>query len=331
MERRLADSPAGSHAVATATVDGVRLIATSYKYNRKKASSTHATHMQHTCNTHATHMQHTPQCDTHTHTHTQVLHFISTCGKTTPGDPYVAKWSDEWGNLSSKDIPRPKLISTYFAHSNVIDVHNQQRQGELELESKWETKDCWFRLVTTMFGIVATDTWLAMQHVGRSKDTIKGMTAKLAGMMIDSGELADEDDGSDSAGVSDSVNDSVLTCTQIAEHRCGSLTAKFGKRTQRRCIMCTRFHHRSTKTSFYCERCDVALCSGASEGSCFTMHIANNGPPSVGAWKSNPEHDPHTCELCHANAEKSMKRTQSAQREKNLRGLMQRKKARRHS
>lgn len=36
MERRLHDKPSGSHAVATATVDGFPLTATSYKYNRRK-------------------------------------------------------------------------------------------------------------------------------------------------------------------------------------------------------------------------------------------------------------------------------------------------------
>lgn len=36
LQSRLQDRPSGSHAVATATVDGVRLIATGYKYNRRK-------------------------------------------------------------------------------------------------------------------------------------------------------------------------------------------------------------------------------------------------------------------------------------------------------
>ena len=36
MQSCLADSPSGSHAVATATVSNVKLIATGYKYNRRK-------------------------------------------------------------------------------------------------------------------------------------------------------------------------------------------------------------------------------------------------------------------------------------------------------
>ena len=47
-----------------------------------------------------------------------------------------------------------------------MDNHNQARQHELALEELWETRCCWFRLHTTMFGITVTDCWkLAKFHV----------------------------------------------------------------------------------------------------------------------------------------------------------------------
>ena len=49
------------------------------------------------------------------------------------------------------------MASLYFKGNNVIDVHNQNRQGTLALEKKWNTKDCWFRLFTTLVGMCTID------------------------------------------------------------------------------------------------------------------------------------------------------------------------------
>ena len=58
-----------------------------------------------------------------------------------------------------KNVPRPDVISKYFAHSNVIDIFNQARQFDLRLEKHWVTDDGFFCLATTLFGIVVTDCW----------------------------------------------------------------------------------------------------------------------------------------------------------------------------
>ena len=36
-------------------------------------------------------------------------------------------------------------------------MHNQNRQGTLALEKKWNTRDCWFRLFTTLVGMCTID------------------------------------------------------------------------------------------------------------------------------------------------------------------------------
>jgi len=78
-------------------------------------------------------------------------------GRTTPGNPYVMRFTDGFGNLCTRDIERPDVISTFFHDSNVIDT--QCRQANLALEKKWLTKDAYFRLTTSLLGINVVDTY----------------------------------------------------------------------------------------------------------------------------------------------------------------------------
>jgi hypothetical protein len=95
-----------------------------------------------------------------------VLCFLATknAGSTKPGKPYQAKFSDSVGNVCVRDVVRPAIIADYFSDSNIIDSHNHVRQGELKLEKHWVTKDCWFRLDTTLIGMTVTDAWKALTH-----------------------------------------------------------------------------------------------------------------------------------------------------------------------
>ena len=83
--------PGGSYLNLKATIKGVEIIATRYKYNAKK-----------------------------------VLTFIWTrgAGHTEPGKPYIAKWRDHNGNHAECPIPRPAVLSFYFKRSNGIDIAN---------------------------------------------------------------------------------------------------------------------------------------------------------------------------------------------------------------
>ena len=82
-------------------VDSVDLVAIGYKYNRRK-----------------------------------VLFFIATSGVADilNGDSYVQRWADDHGNLCTRNVPRPTLISRYFKDSPKVDNHNQARQHDLGLE-----------------------------------------------------------------------------------------------------------------------------------------------------------------------------------------------------
>ena len=56
------------------------------------------------------------------------------------------------------------VVSSFFEHSNCVDNHNRIRQSQLALEKHWVTKDAYFRLMTSLFGIVVVDCWRAYRH-----------------------------------------------------------------------------------------------------------------------------------------------------------------------
>ena len=151
--------PDWARLVMEATVDNVKLVAIGYKYNRRK-----------------------------------VLFFVATrgAGLTTPGVPYTQRWADEHGNMCVRDIPRPTIVSDYFDVSNRVDLHNQSRQADLGLEEHWQTQDYWFRLYTTLFGMVVTDCWNAARHHPNKhhrlrQSTIMDFTDELAYALLTNG------------------------------------------------------------------------------------------------------------------------------------------------
>jgi hypothetical protein len=80
------------------------------------------------------------------------------------GEPYRARFADDFENLLSRPVDHPEIISTYFKKSNEVDKHNQACQFELRLKKHWRTQNAWFRLVTTIIGICVTDAWKGYWH-----------------------------------------------------------------------------------------------------------------------------------------------------------------------
>jgi len=132
IEEALKDAPGGIFvALEGTTKDEVQLIALGYRYSRKT-----------------------------------ILFFILTknAGTTTLGEPYHMKYTDSFGNVCTRYVDRPEVISNFFASSNKIDTHNQLRQDCLKLEKKWITQDPFFRLGTTFVGINVTDAFLLANY-----------------------------------------------------------------------------------------------------------------------------------------------------------------------
>jgi len=132
IEEALKDAPGGVHIVLEGTTPcEVPLIAVGYRYSRKT-----------------------------------ILFFVLTkgAGSLTNGDPYEMKFTDSYGNVMTRFVDRPQVISKFFQTSNVIDTHNQLRQNLLQLEKKWLTKNAYFRLLTTLLGINVTDSFLLANY-----------------------------------------------------------------------------------------------------------------------------------------------------------------------
>ena len=145
IEGLLQPMPSGVCIVLESEVDGVQLQAIGYKYNRKK-----------------------------------VLCFVCTkgAGATEPGEPYIATYSDRFGNLCSREVSRPGVISRYFAYSPAIDNHNQRRQHEVALEGNWGTKSCWSRLGCTLLGVHTVDCLNVVRYFAPNAHQCKNLLTK---------------------------------------------------------------------------------------------------------------------------------------------------------
>ena len=142
---RMSTFPGGSHLVMRCDSGGTTKYAIGYKYSSKK-----------------------------------VLTFIASAGTgtTLPGKEYEGRWTDKHGNVHSRKVPRPRVISTYFDKNNVIDSHNHVCQHELRLEKFWITTDPYFRLSTTLFGIGVVDCWKALRFHLHDKHRYKNQSIR---------------------------------------------------------------------------------------------------------------------------------------------------------
>ena len=131
LKARFKDRPAGHWVTFTAEISGVKLIAVAYAWSQHGIS-----------------------------------YLLSTCGSTEPSERmYTSYFEDDFGNVGSKEVSRPKLAHLLYDYLPLIDEHNKQRQKILGLERKWPTRNCWFRLLTTLIGMCLVD----MHRIYRNK------------------------------------------------------------------------------------------------------------------------------------------------------------------
>ena len=127
----LRNESAGTSILLTATVDGVELQAIGWKFNKKS---------------------------------TQMFVATKYAGSIRNGTPYIQKFPDEFGNVFQREVPRPAVLSTYYACANTVDKHNHVRQHLLALESAWVTCNQWFRVYTTIVGMHVIDSMKLYCH-----------------------------------------------------------------------------------------------------------------------------------------------------------------------
>ena len=125
-EEKMKDYPSGTWIILKVkpNKEGLDLICVGYKYNKKK-----------------------------------VLAFLMTrgSGSTKVGESYEACFQDKYGNVCTRHVMRPAMISQYFSLFNCVDLHNQSRQFDLVLEEQWVTQNPYFRLYIIMIGMIVVD------------------------------------------------------------------------------------------------------------------------------------------------------------------------------
>jgi hypothetical protein len=191
----LDDAPGGVSIVLSANHNGVKLVATGYRYSRKT-----------------------------------ILFYVMTenAGSTELGTPYSMKYTDPHGNLCERKVDRPDFISRFFEDSNCIDTHNHVRQFELGLEKKWSTKNPYFRLCTTLVGMAVADTWkLATYHklidskkmddAEDKKTGIKKIAGVIAFQLIHSASLLLLDEDPNDAVTSVTLVDFTTTISRVMD------------------------------------------------------------------------------------------------------------------
>lgn len=255
LEHTMKDYPGGTWIVLEghAEKEGVDLCQIGYKYNKSK-----------------------------------VLTFVFTkgAGSTEKGVPYKAKFPDRYGNISERHVERPQLISLFFGASNRIDSWNHLRQYELALEKKWVTQCGYFRIFTTLTGMTVGDCYGLIPYItNRKKDTIIDVADELAAEMIETAQKEEQKENRkhppESMVVCTNVTDdsSSISSPSIVPAIKTEHTMVFLKNKQIRCVWCSRVYFENRRTTIKCLECNVGFCRDKFGRSCWSHHVAHNGPP----------------------------------------------------
>ena len=95
LDNEMKDMPGGTWIVLEATIDDEIVFCVGYKYNKKN-----------------------------------VLIFMCSrgSGSTDAGVSYEARFPDKYGNVCTRHVARPQVVSTYFKYYNCANLQNQARQ-----------------------------------------------------------------------------------------------------------------------------------------------------------------------------------------------------------
>ena len=244
-----------------------------------------------------------------------IAYFISSCGKTIRHEcMYKSSYEDMFGNVESKEHPRPAILHMVYDFLPLIDEHNKARQNILALERCWLTKDCWFRLDTTFLGMAVVDMqrWDRSQRYGidycpstqifrDDDDNVEDdIAVKRMANLIAKGLLSPELKfrRSPNSGTSQSISpirnvrttsphlSSVATPpnTNLDEPELrrimvnGRLHNSNGKACQRYCFICCQYDPQNHNTQWKCPFCEMPLCrvSRNRAMSCLDEHLESH-------------------------------------------------------
>jgi len=246
----------------------------------------------------------------------RVLFFVMSkgAGSTRPGIPYEMKFPDSYGNVCVRLVDRPRCLSYFFDHSDVVDRINHLRQGELALEERWPTQNASFRERTTFEGMTVTDTYglgrfhglLPMRNANDCAIPIRSFGGILSKQILDEAARCRASAAiarplPSLAGRTVERAGTVLTPYLVPAYEDALMVDEDGtvhptlilpviftgnrnRRKTRRCNWCTNFAGQRSWTPVVCGSCGVAYCvpTRANHGrDCFMDHVRNCGPPTA--------------------------------------------------
>lgn len=152
---------------------------------------------------------------------------------------------------------------------SVIDEHNNKRQGELNLEVQWPTKDSWFRLFTTFVGTSVTNQRNFLEY-----SKVATLTVQEAANIISNGLAVtrhhsagaailsnlDDSDSEDLVRIAVGPPESPETHKRISLAQQWKQGRSVGSAIQRSCYVCHRYYKQPVSTSWRCKRCGTCLC-----------------------------------------------------------------------
>lgn len=238
MKARHGNRPCGHWVVMSAEISGVRLLAIAFAWSQSS-----------------------------------IAFFISTIGITAPAaQSYQSNFEDDFGRKCSKMIRRPEIVDFIYRFLPVIDNHNKSRQHSLALERKWPTKNCWFRLYTTLIGMSVVDLyrlyryndvqkWDKITVVQFSDMICLGFVPRVRKREPDAirNVAAGQDRVKRIKGIDGEIT-KPLSLKQMQGKHCRKAV---GSAVQRTCWVCRMYRGDEKKakfTSFACAMCDTPLC-----------------------------------------------------------------------
>ena len=200
-------------------------------------------------------------------------------------------------NLISRPVPRPRVLSVYYALANKVDVHNQGRQDLIHLERSWPTQNCWFRNFCTGMGMVAENAYRHLRNVESGRLTHDVFLRRLAHQLgtiktlcKPNREIVERTRSERATSPVPSLSLRVVSPVggAAAERPVSPELMTFdGKphkqhtaESSRNCMWCYRLHKARSGTTNHCGDCNERFCNKQTTGrDCFDLHKKHGLPP----------------------------------------------------
>jgi hypothetical protein len=255
--------PAGHHAVMKATISGVDLFIMAYAFSNR-----------------------------------DITYMVSSSGTTVSHEhPYRSNFTDEYGNVTFKEIPRPCVAHFLYELLPLIDNHNKDRQSLLALEDCWPTKNAWFRLVTTLIGMAVVDChrWDRNRRAGGRplldmadpEHDPSFISVRAFANLIAKGLRTEEmryrmknrfSHPLRGPALMNNTGSALIRITNMEGER-SRMSGKRSRDYQQTCFICRQYKKDGEKTTWWCKFCRMPLCKidRGRGGSCEMAHIGAVG------------------------------------------------------